>query len=256
MTVWHTLSVQYILQRWRTVSSYLLAPCRLLCVTSSSMSLVSCCGILFPSHAMPILMARVLGERTAKYRWFAVVYLLLCFLLLPSLVLGLSMAGWRVMAGVGAPFLGVTVFIAVGNVMQAHSPRHLPTALQSWDFLPKWMHSFKPLDRLVTKATVCCGSAYQKDPGEKEEEEEHISTQATSANTQNETTQRKAQLAFDNPALDYLDESRPGVKVLILKGLQRCNSTSLLSNWSNISTELSVLRWMEIITFCNCLEMN
>lgn len=169
-------------------------------------------------------MARVLGERTAKYRWFAVLYLLLCFLLLPSLVLGLSLAGWRVMAGVGAPFLGVTVFIAMVNVMQTRSPHHLPTKLQSWDFLPQWMRSLKPLDRLITKGTACCGSACEVGQGE---EEEHISTQTTSDDMQKESAQRKAQLAYDNPVLDYLDEIRPGVRVLKLKGLERCNSTPL-----------------------------
>ncbi|XP_054453204.1 sodium-dependent phosphate transport protein 2A-like [Anoplopoma fimbria] len=182
-----------------------------------------------PVMRLPITMARVLGERTAKYRWFAVLYLLLCFLLLPSLVLGLSLAGWRVMAGVGAPFFGVAFFITMVNVMQARSPRHLPTKLRSWDFLPKWMHSLKPLDRLITKATVCCGSADQEGQGEEEEEEEdqHVSTQATSVIMQKESTQRRAQLAYDNPALDYLDENRPGVRVLRLKGLERCNSTPL-----------------------------
>lgn len=170
---------------------------------------------------LPIRMARVLGNRTAKYRWFAVLYLLLCFLLLPSLVLGLSLAGWQVMAGVGAPFLGVTVFIAVINMLQAHSPRHLPANLQSWDFLPQWMHSLKPLDRLITKAIVCC------EEGQGEEEEEHISAQTTSVDQQKESIQRETQLAYDNPVLDYLDESRPGVRVLKLKGLERCNSTPL-----------------------------
>ena len=166
-----------------------------------------------------------MGERTAKYRWFAVLYLLVCFLLLPSLVLGLSLAGWRVMAGVGAPFLGVTVFIAMVNVMQAHSPRHLPAKLQTWDFLPQWMRSLKPLDRLITKATVCCSITCEAGLGD--EEEEHISTQATSVNPKEECTQRKAELAYNNPVLDYLDESRPGVRVLKLKGLERCNSTPL-----------------------------
>ncbi|XP_049441706.1 sodium-dependent phosphate transport protein 2A-like isoform X3 [Epinephelus fuscoguttatus] len=177
-----------------------------------------------PVTRLPIRMARVLGERTAKYRWFAVLYLLLCFLLLPSLVLGLSLAGWRVMAGVGAPFLGVTVFIAMVNVMQTRSPHHLPTKLQSWDFLPQWMRSLKPLDRLITKGTACCGSACEVGQGE---EEEHISTQTTSDDMQKESAQRKAQLAYDNPVLDYLDEIRPGVRVLKLKGLERCNSTPL-----------------------------
>lgn len=169
-------------------------------------------------------MARVLGERTAKYRWFAVLYLLLCFLLLPSLVLGLSLAGWRVMAGVGGPFLGVTIFIAMVNVMQARSPGHLPAKLQTWDFLPQWMHSLKPLDRLITKATVCCSFTCEEGQGE---EEEHISTQTTSIDLRKESAQRKAELAYDNPVLDYLDESRPGVRVLKLKGLERCNSTPL-----------------------------
>lgn len=170
-------------------------------------------------------MARVLGERTAKYRWFAVLYLLLCFLLLPMLVLGLSVAGWQVMAGVGAPFLGVTTFIAMVNVMQAHNPSQLPTKLQTWDFLPQWMRSFKPLDRLIMKATVCCGISSKA--GQEEEENEHISTQKTSVNPKEESTQRKTELAYDNPVLDYLDESRPGVRVFKLKGLERCNSTPL-----------------------------
>ncbi|XP_018555030.1 sodium-dependent phosphate transport protein 2A isoform X2 [Lates calcarifer] len=178
-----------------------------------------------PFMRLPIRMARVLGERTAKYRWFAVLYLLLCFLLLPSLVLGLSLAGWRVMASVGAPFLGVTVFIAMVNVLQSRSPRHLPAKLQNWDFLPQWMHSLKPLDRLITKATVCCRPACQEGKGE--EVEERITTQATSVNQKKKPDQQKTQLAYDNPVLDYLDENRPGVRVLKLKGLERCNSTPL-----------------------------
>lgn len=171
-------------------------------------------------------MASVLGERTAKYRWFAVLYLLLCFLLLPSLVLGLSLAGWQVMAGVGAPFLGVTVFIVLVNVMQAHSPRHLPTKLRTWDFLPKWMHSLKPLDRLITKATICCNFTCEE--VREEGEKKPISTQ-TSLHIQDEFAgcQRKEHLAYSNPVLDCMEEIRPGVPVFRLKGLERCNSTPL-----------------------------
>ncbi|XP_076021023.1 sodium-dependent phosphate transport protein 2A-like [Genypterus blacodes] len=177
---------------------------------------------------LPIRMARVLGERTAKYRWFAVLYLLLCFLLLPSLVLGLSLAGWRVLAGVGAPFFGVTVFIAMVNVMQTHSPRHLPTKLRNWDFLPPWMRSLKPLDRLITRTAICCNSAREEQPGKGGDEEERVATVSTqTVDPKTESAQRKVQLAFDNPVLAYLDESRPGVPVFKLKGLERCNSTPL-----------------------------
>ncbi|KAM9740511.1 sodium-dependent phosphate transport protein 2A [Menidia menidia] len=176
-----------------------------------------------PFMRLPIRMARVLGERTAKYRWFAVLYLLVCFLLLPSLVLGLSLAGWRVMAGVGGPFLGVTLFIAMVNMLQAHSPNRLPAKLQTWDFLPRWMRSLKPLDRAITKAASCCSFTYEEG---QEVEEEPISTQI-SGSMEEESVQRKEQLGYHNPVLDCLDESRPGVLVLKLRGLERCNSTPL-----------------------------
>uniref|UniRef100_A0A8C9WHP4 Sodium-dependent phosphate transport protein 2A n=1 Tax=Scleropages formosus TaxID=113540 RepID=A0A8C9WHP4_SCLFO len=152
-----------------------------------------------PAMRLPIRMAQTLGERTAKYRWFAVLYLVLCFLLLPSLVFGLSLAGWRVMVGVGAPFAGVTLFIVLVNMLQSHSPHRLPVRLQSWDFLPTWMHSLKPMDKLIAKAAPCCKAGRHDD--------------ATLP-------------AFDNPVLSYLDETS-SVPVFKLRGLERCNSTPL-----------------------------
>ncbi|XP_029798621.1 sodium-dependent phosphate transport protein 2A isoform X2 [Suricata suricatta] len=117
-----------------------------------------------PCTRLPIRMAKALGKRTATYRWFAVLYLLLCFLLLPSLVFGISMAGWRAMAGVGAPFGALLAFVVLVNVLQNRSPRHLPKWLQTWDFLPHWMHSLKPLDRLITRATLCCARPEPRSP--------------------------------------------------------------------------------------------
>ncbi|KAM4620366.1 sodium-dependent phosphate transport protein 2A-like [Polymixia lowei] len=109
-----------------------------------------------PVSRLPIRMARALGSCTARYRWFAVFYLLLCFLLFPSLVFALSMAGWRVMAGVGTPVVLVIAFVAVVTILQARKPDYLPLRLQNWDFLPVWMTSLQPLDDLITKATLKC----------------------------------------------------------------------------------------------------
>ncbi|XP_010844857.1 PREDICTED: sodium-dependent phosphate transport protein 2A isoform X2 [Bison bison bison] len=117
-----------------------------------------------PCTRLPIRMAKALGKRTAKYRWFAVLYLLLCFLLLPSMVFGLSMAGWRAMVGVGAPFGALLAFVVLVSVLQSRSPGCLPKWLQTWDFLPLWMHSLKPLDRLITRATLCCARAEPRSP--------------------------------------------------------------------------------------------
>uniref|UniRef100_A0A672I5H2 Sodium-dependent phosphate transport protein 2A n=1 Tax=Salarias fasciatus TaxID=181472 RepID=A0A672I5H2_SALFA len=109
-----------------------------------------------PATRLPIRMARALGSHTARYRWFAVLYLLLCFLLLPSLVFALSMAGWKVMAGIGAPVIAAIVFVVTVNLLQEHKPHCLPRSLQSWDFLPAWMTSLQPLDDVITKMTLSC----------------------------------------------------------------------------------------------------
>ncbi|KAJ8337467.1 hypothetical protein SKAU_G00364330 [Synaphobranchus kaupii] len=150
-----------------------------------------------PVMRLPIRMAEKLGECTAKYRWFAVLYLVVCFLVLPSLVFGLSMAGWQVMVGVGAPFAGVMLFIFLVNALQGPpAPRLLPRPLRSWDFLPAWMHSLKPMDRLITKATLCCGPARAEDPAPV------AATPPLGAPPfapESAKAKRKAQMAHDNP---------------------------------------------------------
>ncbi|XP_040907431.1 sodium-dependent phosphate transport protein 2A-like [Toxotes jaculatrix] len=109
-----------------------------------------------PASRLPIRMACALGNCTARYRWFAVLYLLLCFLLLPSLVFALSMAGWKVMTGIGVPVIVVIVSVATVNMVQARRPECLPHTLQNWDFLPVWMTSLQPLDNLITRMTLWC----------------------------------------------------------------------------------------------------
>uniref|UniRef100_A0A663MPJ6 Sodium-dependent phosphate transport protein 2A n=1 Tax=Athene cunicularia TaxID=194338 RepID=A0A663MPJ6_ATHCN len=138
-----------------------------------------------PFTRLPIRMAKALGERTAKYRWFAVLYLIVCFLLLPSLIFGISMAGWRALVGVGTPFLGLFFFVGLVNALQARSPGHLPKWLQTWDFLPAWMHSLQPLDQLITRATLCCTDRCRSPEGWEEREG---------------PPRDKARLGLDNPA--------------------------------------------------------
>ncbi|XP_041122997.1 sodium-dependent phosphate transport protein 2A-like [Polyodon spathula] len=170
-----------------------------------------------PCTRLPIRMAKTLGERTAKYRWFAVLYLIICFLLLPSLVFGLSMAGWQVMVGVGAPFAGILVFIGFINCLQTRSPDHLPNKLQSWDFLPRWMHSLKPMDTFITNATLCCTDHCTSKESD---------TQDLCAFPE-KSPQGKDKLAYENPTIAYLDESPTATPMLTLRGLERQKSTQL-----------------------------
>lgn len=110
-----------------------------------------------PFMRIPIRLARGLGNKTAKYRWFAALYLFLCFLAMPLTVFGLSLAGWQVLVGVGVPIIALVLFAIIVNVMQKRCPRLLPSFLRTWDFLPRPLHSLAPWDRVVTVSLGFCG---------------------------------------------------------------------------------------------------
>ncbi len=108
---------------------------------------------------VPILMAKGLGNTTAEYGWFAIVYLIITFFLIPALVFGLSLAGWKVLLTVGAPLLLLLITIIVINISQSKCPGCLPIHMRSWGWLPLWLHSLQPLDGIIKRACgwcMCC----------------------------------------------------------------------------------------------------
>ncbi|XP_039076697.1 sodium-dependent phosphate transport protein 2C [Hyaena hyaena] len=106
-----------------------------------------------PVLRLPIPLAKRFGDVTAKYRWVAIAYLLLSFLLLPLAAFGLSLAGSTVLAAVGGPLVGLALLVVLLNVLQRRRPAWLPRPLRSWACLPLWLHSLEPWDRLVGR---CC----------------------------------------------------------------------------------------------------
>ncbi|XP_046840998.1 sodium-dependent phosphate transport protein 2B-like isoform X2 [Xenia sp. Carnegie-2017] len=114
---------------------------------------------------IPIKGAKFLGNTTAKYRWFAFMYLILVFFLFPLLVFGLSVAGWEVLLGIGLPVLLVVIAIIVINILQNKKPDILPEKLQTWEWAPIWCRSLEPYDKVVTKVMdpirerLCCKCA-------------------------------------------------------------------------------------------------
>ncbi|XP_066489021.1 sodium-dependent phosphate transport protein 2B [Tiliqua scincoides] len=109
-----------------------------------------------PFMRLPIRLAKGLGNITAKYRWFAIFYLLLCFLLLPLAVFGLSVAGWQYLVGIAVPILAVLIVVIVINILQRKRPHFLPQKLRNWNFLPRWMHSLQPWDDVITSVGTAC----------------------------------------------------------------------------------------------------
>ncbi|KAK0135590.1 Sodium-dependent phosphate transport protein 2B [Merluccius polli] len=126
-----------------------------------------------PFTRIPIRLAKGLGDITASYRWFAAVYIICCFFVLPLSIFGLSMAGWQALAGVGVPLVVMLVVIMAINRLQRRRPSWLPAALRSWDFLPLWAHSLEPWDRVVASFTARCCSCCkccQIAPGNQDEQ--------------------------------------------------------------------------------------
>ena len=110
---------------------------------------------------VPIELAKGLGTVTAKYRWFAAVYIILTFLIIPGCIVGLTLAGPAVLMGVGIPVICVLTAIIIINVLQRKMAHVLPETLQTWKFLPKWMRSLKPYDSVIHLISCadcrCCG---------------------------------------------------------------------------------------------------
>ncbi|XP_041791122.1 solute carrier family 34 member 2b [Chelmon rostratus] len=150
-----------------------------------------------PFMRVPIRLARGLGNHTAKYRWFAALYLILCFLVFPLGVFGLSLAGWQVLVGVGVPIVALIVFVIIVNVMQSRCPRFLPAFLRTWDFLPRPLHSMAPWDAVVTstfgfcgKHCCCCCKCCKCCRQDEEEKMEKVRSSST-----------KSLEMYDNPAM-------------------------------------------------------
>jgi len=120
-----------------------------------------------PFMRWPLPLCKLLGRTTARYRWFAIFYLMFMFCVLPAAVLGLSLAGNIALACVGIPVLFVLLVAVVVNVMQAKCPKYLPVFMRTWDWLPyEWMHSLDPMDKgfmwLLKYCCICCPGFYAK----------------------------------------------------------------------------------------------
>ena len=113
---------------------------------------------------VPITLAKGLGNTTAKYRWFALFYIILMFFAFPAVVFALSIPGWYVLLGVAGPFVLILVIVIIINVLQGKRPGCLPRKLRTWNWLPLPLHSLRPLDGLIQRVFFCkcCNSLMQR----------------------------------------------------------------------------------------------
>nr|XP_002121031.1 sodium-dependent phosphate transport protein 2B-like [Ciona intestinalis] len=115
---------------------------------------------------VPIRGAKALGNITADYRWFAVLYMISVFFLIPAILLGLSFANFWALMSVVIVVAVIAVFVVITNIMQTHKPQWLPEILRNWLFLPVWMRSLQPYDKFFSKYLLCRCCCKPKDDEE------------------------------------------------------------------------------------------
>lgn len=102
-----------------------------------------------PIMRFPIAMARFLGSTTAKYRWFAAVYIIVIFGALPGLFMGLSFAGNIYVIVAASAIILFACLLIVMNLIMDGCPEILPAKLRTWEWAPLWLTSLEPYDRLL-----------------------------------------------------------------------------------------------------------
>ena len=142
---------------------------------------VSLCHLLFnlsgillfypiPYMRFPIPLAKFLGERTANYRWFALVYIIFMFLLLPFGVFALSIPGWYYLLAVMGPIALLLIIVVLIKLCQKKCPGVLPKKLENWKFLPLCCRSLEPFDRVMMKIFFCKRFQQQGEDGDDAEQ--------------------------------------------------------------------------------------
>ena len=108
--------------------------------------------VIWPMRHLPINASRFLGNTTAKYRWFALFYLFIVFMVLPAFAILLSQISFALLIVVFLMGLFTFLFVLAVNYMHRHEDynKKLPKCLQNdWHCLPVWMRSLEPLDRML-----------------------------------------------------------------------------------------------------------
>lgn len=111
--------------------------------------------VIWPLRTIPISMAKYMGNRTANYKWYAIVYLIVCFFLVPLLLIGLSLAHMWAMGVFVISCLLTALTMGTLSWFQANKPEKLPEKYKTMEFLPEFLQSLEPMDRAIRKLGCC-----------------------------------------------------------------------------------------------------
>ncbi|MCL4158804.1 UNVERIFIED_CONTAM: hypothetical protein GTU68_000316 [Idotea baltica] len=107
-------------------------------------------------RAVPIFLAKKLGRSVTNHRWFAIVYILLLFVIVPGMLVGFAQIHWIISLVIALTIVVTAFLIGILTCIQHLKKQILPKALQNWKFLPKPMRSLDPYDKVFAKMQPCC----------------------------------------------------------------------------------------------------
>jgi len=117
-----------------------------------------------PFMRFPIGLCKKLGDITAEYRWFAVLYLIVMFFVMPGCIFLISLGGPTALYMVFVPTIILIVFVSIVNYLQEKRPSCLPTGLKTWEAIPLPLRSLQPYDKIITNSFCCKTCRSTDDP--------------------------------------------------------------------------------------------
>ncbi|CAD5235646.1 unnamed protein product [Bursaphelenchus xylophilus] len=105
---------------------------------------------------IPLRLCKILGNTTAQYRWFALVYILNVFFLFPAFLLALSFLPSAVMFTIVGGFVAFVAILITINWLQSSHPGILPEFLHNWHFLPRFLWDLEFYDKIFRKLSEQC----------------------------------------------------------------------------------------------------
>ena len=117
----------------------------------------------------PKRISHQLGKAVLKYKWFIFFYVSSVYFILPLIVFGLALIPyWIGLAIFVLPFVLLILFVLVIFFIQSWLPKILPDKLKNFDWLPVWMRSLEPLDKVIKSLARTCCSCRKKVKSETE----------------------------------------------------------------------------------------
>ena len=128
-------------------------------------------GVLFwlpiPVMRLPKVYASKLGNIVFDYRWFLYVYISMIYFVFPLTILLLALIPhWIGLAIIGLPSILLVICYFSVMVLRIKFPSKMPSFLLDMTWIPSWLRSLEPYDKIIKRAKCSCQKGVKIKPAE------------------------------------------------------------------------------------------